>query len=47
MLPKKHNGMYWNSALQLCKHFLCVIEFDADKEGKANVIKIHFTYEGK
>lgn len=37
--------MYLNRALQLCKHFSHgITEFDADKEGKAN-IKIHFTCE--
>lgn len=29
--------------LQLAKHFPCAIEIGADKEGKANVIKTHFT----
>ena len=32
--------------LQLAKHFPCAIETGADKEGKANVIKTHFS-QGK
>lgn len=37
--------MHLNSTLQLCQHFPCVTELGADKEGKANIIKIHFTCE--
>ena len=29
--------------LQLAKHFPCAIETGTDKEGKANVIKTHFS----